>query len=201
VEFTKIIGRLTEPVANGGRADEAFDVVIPSIPGFGFSDKPAAPGYDPARIAVMEAKLMARLGYQKYGAQGGDWGAIINTQLALLDPAHVAGLHINMCGAPAPPGADPNAGLSAELARLKVRQGFQVVETGTSRFRHEASTLGVALNDSPVGLAHGLSKIPHRATAMATETSSPRTSCSPTSLYWVTQSAASSARIYYNRAT
>src|SRR6266403_5181682 len=83
VEFTKIIGPLTDPIANGGRADEAFDVVIPSIPGFGFSDKPGAPGYDPARIAVMEAKLMARLGYQKYGAQGGDWGAIINTQLAL----------------------------------------------------------------------------------------------------------------------
>ena len=147
VEFTKIIGPLTDPVANGGRADEAFDVVIPSIPGFGFSDKPAAPGYDPARIAVIEATLMARLGYQKYGAQGGDWGAIINTQLALLDRAHVAGLHINMCGAPAPPGADPNAGLSeAELARLKVRQGFQAEETGYQQIQGtKPQTLGVAL--------------------------------------------------------
>ena len=80
---------------------------MPSISGFAFSDKPREPGYDPARIAAIEAKLMARLGYQRYGAQGGDWGSIISTQAALNDAAHVAGLHINMCTGAAPTGADP----------------------------------------------------------------------------------------------
>jgi hypothetical protein len=83
VEFAKIIGPLTDPAAHGGRAEDAFDVVIPSIPGFGFSGKPREPGYDPARIGAVEAKLMARLGYQRYGVQGGDWGSIIGTQIAL----------------------------------------------------------------------------------------------------------------------
>ena len=202
VEFTKIIGPLTDPVANGGRADEAFDVVIPSIPGFAFSDKPGAPGYDPARIAVMEAKLMARLGYQKYGAQGGDWGAIINTQLALHDSAHLAGLHINMCGAPAPPGADPNAGLSeAEIARLKVRQTFQAEETGYQQIQGtKPQTLGVALNDSPAGLA---AWIVEKFRAWCDCDGNPDRIFTKDelltniTLYWVTQTAASSARIYY----
>jgi len=102
VEFAKIIGPLTDPVAHGGRAEDAFDVVIPSIPGFAFSDKPREPGYDPARIGAIEAKLMARLGYPRYGVQGGDWGSIIGTQIALNDAPHVAGLHINMCTGAAP---------------------------------------------------------------------------------------------------
>ena len=97
VEFAKIIGPLTDPAAHGGRADDAFDLVIPSIPGFAFSDKPRAAGYDTAKIGAIEAALMARLGYQKYGVQGGDWGSIIGTQIALNDAPHVAGLHINMC--------------------------------------------------------------------------------------------------------
>ena len=152
VEFTKIIGPLTDPVAHGGRAEDAFDVVMPSIPGYAFSDKPSAPGYDPARVALMESKLMARLGYQRYGAQGGDWGAIINTQLAAIDSAHVAGLHLNMCFGTAPP---PDAKLTeAELARQKVRQAFQNEETGYQQIQGtKPQTLGFALNDSPVGLA------------------------------------------------
>ena len=146
VEFTKVVGPLTDPAAHGGRAADAFDVVMPSLPGFGFSGKPAAPGYDPARIAVMEAKLMARLGYQRYGAQGGDWGAIINTQLALADRDHVAGLHLNMCTAAAPAGAEAAAGLSeAEAARMKVRQAFQAEETGYQQIQGtKPQTLGFA---------------------------------------------------------
>ena len=101
-EFTKIIGPLTDPPAHGGDPADAFHVVMPSIPGFAFSEAPTAPGFDPARIAQIEAALMARLGYTRYGVQGGDWGAIIGTQVAARDGAHVAGLHMNMCIAPAP---------------------------------------------------------------------------------------------------
>jgi len=155
VEFTRIIGPLTDPVAHGGRAEDAFHVVMPSIPGFAFSGKPREPGWDPARIAALEAKLMARLGYQRYGAQGGDWGSIISTQVALADPAHVAGLHLNMCFGSAPAGADPDEGLTdAERARLKVRQAFQAEETGYQQIQGtKPQTIGIALNDSPVGLA------------------------------------------------
>ena len=126
VEFAKIIGPLTDPAVYGGRAEDAFDVVIPSIPGFAFSDAPREPGYAPARIAEIEARLMARLGYTRYGVQGGDWGSIISTQVALNDAAHVVGLHINMCTGAAPAGTDPNAELSpSEIERVKQRQTFQ----------------------------------------------------------------------------
>ena len=98
---------------------------------------------------------MARLGYQRYGVQGGDWGSIIGTQVALNDAPHVAGLHLNMCTAAAPAGGDPNAGLSdAEKERLKVRQAFQAEETGYQQIQGtKPQTIGIALNDSPVGLA------------------------------------------------
>jgi len=131
VEFTKIIGPLTDPEAHGGNAADAFHVVMPSIPGFAFSQAPKEPGYDPARIAALEARLMARLGYTRYGVQGGDWGSIISTQIALVDAPHVAGLHINMCFGAAPAGTDPNAGLTErERERVKQRQVFQAEETG-----------------------------------------------------------------------
>ncbi len=154
-EFTKIIGPLTDPVAHGGQAADAFDVVMPSIPGFTFSEAPKAAGYDPARIATIEAALMARLGYARYGAQGGDWGSIISTQVAARDAAHVAGLHLNMCTGAAPAGSDPEAGLTdAEKARLKVRQTFQSEETGYQQIQGtKPQTIGLALNDSPVALA------------------------------------------------
>jgi pimeloyl-ACP methyl ester carboxylesterase len=202
VEFSKVIGPLTDPAAHGGKPEDAFDVVIPSLPGFGFSGKPSAPGYDPARIAVMEAKLMARLGYARYGAQGGDWGAIVNTQLALADPQHLAGLHINMCTGPAPAGPDPNAGLSeAEVARLKVRQTFQAEETGYQQIQGtKPQTLGFALNDSPVGLA---AWIVEKFRTWCDCNGNPDTIFTKDelltniTLYWVTQTAASSARIYY----
>ena len=202
VEFTKVIGPLTDPVANGGRREDAFDVVIPSIPGFAFSAKPREPGFGPARIAEIEAKLMARLGYARYGAQGGDWGAIIGTAVALGDAAHVAGLHLNMCFGPPPAGGDAIAGLSdAERARLTARDRFQAEETGYQQIQGtKPQTLGIALNDSPVGLA-----------AWIVEKFRTWCDCGGTpesiftkdelltniTLYWVTETPASSARIYY----
>jgi len=201
VEFAKIIGPLTDPAAHGGRAEDAFDVVIPSIPGFGFSGKPREPGYDPARIGAVEAKLMARLGYQRYGVQGGDWGSIIGTQIALNDAPHVAGLHINMCTAAAPAG-DPNDGLSdAEKARLKVRQTFQAEETGYQQIQGtKPQTIGIALNDSPAGLA---AWIVEKFKTWCDCDGNPESIFTKDelltniTLYWVTQTAASSARIYY----
>ena len=202
VEFAKVIGPLTDPAAHGGRAEDAFDVVIPSIPGFAFSDKPRAAGYDTAKIGAIEAALMARLGYRKYGVQGGDWGSIIGTQIALNDAPHVAGLHINMCTGAAPAGSDPNAGLTdAEKERLKVRQTFQAEETGYQQIQGtKPQTIGIALNDSPAGLAAWIvekfrtwcdcdgnpEKIFTKDELLTNIT-----------LYWVTQTAASSARIYY----
>jgi pimeloyl-ACP methyl ester carboxylesterase len=202
VEFTKIIGPLTDPAAYGGPAEDAFDVVIPSIPGFAFSEAPREPGYAPARIAEIEAKLMARLGYTRYGAQGGDWGSIISTQVALNDAAHVVGLHINMCTGAAPAGTDPNAGLSpSEIERVKQRQIFQAEETGYQAIQGtKPQTLGLALNDSPVGLA---AWIVEKFRTWCDCDGNPENVftrdelLTNITLYWVTQTAASAARIYY----
>src|SRR3989441_6697282 len=109
IEYEKVIGPLTDPAAYGGRVEDGFHVVIPAMPGFGFSGKPREKGYDPERIARMWVQLMARLGYTRYAAHGSDWGNGIATRVALDDPAHVAALHLAGCrGAPAPVAA--NAG-------------------------------------------------------------------------------------------
>lgn len=202
VEFTKIIGPLTDPEAHGGNAADAFHLVIPSIPGFAFSEAPREPGYNPARIAALEAALMARLGYSRYGVQGGDWGSIIGTQVALVDAPHVAGLHLNMCFGAAPAGADPTAGLTErERERVKTRQVFQNEETGYQQIQGtKPQTLGVALNDSPVGLA---AWIVEKFRTWCDCNGDPETVFTKDelltniTLYWVTETAASSARIYY----
>jgi epoxide hydrolase len=201
-EFTKIIGPLTDPEAHGGTAADAFHVVMPSIPGFAFSAAPRDAGYDPARIARLEAALMARLGYARYGVQGGDWGSIISTQVALADAPHVAGLHLNMCFGAPPAGADANAGLTdRERERVKIRQAFQNEETGYQQIQGtKPQTLGVALNDSPAGLA---AWIVEKFRTWCDCNGDPETIFTKDelltniTLYWVTQTAASSARIYY----
>lgn len=201
-EFAKIIGPLTDPPAHGGAAADAFDVVMPSIPGFGFSEAPRAAGFDPARIAQIEAALMARLGYARYGVQGGDWGSIISSQVAARDPAHVAGLHLNMCFGAAPAGADPNAGLTdAERARVRARETFQAEETGYQQIQGtKPQTIGIALNDSPVALA---AWIVEKFRTWCDCDGNPETVFTKDelltniTLYWVTETAASSARIYY----
>lgn len=96
VEFLKVIGPLTDPVTHGGEPADAFDVVCPSLPGFGFSGKPEQTGWGVERIGHAWVQLMAGLGYERYGAQGGDWGASVTAEIGLQDPAHVAGIHLNM---------------------------------------------------------------------------------------------------------
>src|SRR5437870_842056 len=121
IEQLKIVGPLTDPTAYGGKAEDAFDVVIPSLPGYGFSGKPKAPGWNPVSIAKAWATLMQRLGYTKYVAQGGDWGNAISEVMALQQPPGLLGIHTNMA-ATVPPdvskalsaGGAPPAGLSPE---------------------------------------------------------------------------------------
>ena len=124
LEFVKVIGPLTDPTANGGRAEEAFDVVVPSMPGYGFSGKPTTPGWDPDHIARAWTVLMKRLGYTQFVAQGGDWGDGVSELMALQAPPELLGIHVNMpATVPADidkaafSGAPPPSGLSAEEQR------------------------------------------------------------------------------------
>ena len=202
-EFTQLIGPLTDPTAYGGDAADAFHLVVPSIPGFGFSGKPTQRGYNPERMADVLAGLMARLGYERYGVQGGDWGAIIGRVVAFNHGDHVIGFHTNMVtGGPPPDMANPEEGVPAEElelreARLEIRasgRGYSEIQ-GT-----KPQTVGYGLNDSPAGLAawiiekfHGWSDhggdIEHSFTKDQMLTN--------ITVYWVTGTATSSARIYY----
>ena len=154
-EFVKIIGPLTDPAAHGGDAADAFDVVCPSMPGYGFSEHPREPGMDPERIAGLWAELMAGLGYTRFGAQGGDWGAMVSTYLGYRHAASVAGVHLNMVIAFPPDPANPADGLTQEeLIPLMEAQQFLKEETGYQRIQGtKPQTLSYALNDSPAGLA------------------------------------------------
>jgi pimeloyl-ACP methyl ester carboxylesterase len=202
-EFAKVIGPLTDPVARGGAAEDAFDVVVPSIPGYGFSDKPRRLGYGRERTAATFAKLMGRLGYTRYGAQGGDLGSGISTQLALDDAAHVAGLHLNLCAGDPPDATNPTAGLSSdEITRMRDRDAFWTdEERGYSHIQGtKPQTIGYALNDSPVGLA---AWIVEKFRAWCDCDGYPESRFTKDelltniTLYWVTATPTSAARFYY----
>jgi microsomal epoxide hydrolase len=154
-EFTKIIGPLSDPAAHGGDARDAFDVICPSMPGYGFSDHPREPGMDPERIAALWAELMQGLGYPRFGAQGGDWGSMVTTYLGYRHAPQVAGIHLNMVVAFPPDPANPVDGLTQdELIPLMEAQQFLKEETGYQRIQGtKPQTLSYALNDSPTGLA------------------------------------------------
>ncbi len=203
-EFMKIIGPLTDPVAHGGQAEDAFHVVAPSMPGYGFSDKPRAPGFGPEQIAEVNAALMARLGYDRYGIQGGDWGSIVSRWNAFNHPEQAIGLHINMLIAGAPRGeGDPAAGVPPEeLERSRARSSFyNTAESAYSQIQGtKPQTLGYALNDSPVGQA---AWIVEKFRAWCDCDGDPESVFTRDELltnitiYWVTQTATSSARLYY----
>jgi len=155
-EFHKILGPLTDPVSHGGRREDAFHVVCPSMPGYGFSQAPRASGFDVREIAETGAALMSQLGYTRYGAQGGDWGSSVTVQLALLHPERLAGIHLNMVVAGPPREVtNPLEGLAPEeIAWVAAMRQMQSEETGYQRIQGtRPQTLGYALNDSPAGLA------------------------------------------------
>jgi microsomal epoxide hydrolase len=150
VEFQKLLPLLVDPPD----ARDAFHVVCPSLPGYGFSGPTRERGWDPERIAKAEVELMRRLGYARYGAQGGDWGAIVTSWIGKLDSAHCAGIHLNMLIAPPPPDAKPEALAADEQQRLAHAASFQSEGTGYQAIQGtKPQTLAYGLNDSPAGLA------------------------------------------------
>ena len=140
---------------HGGRPEDAFHVVCPSMPGYGFSDAPKKPGFDVRAVAETNIKLMANLDYSRYGAQGGDWGAFVSCWQAQLDKEHVCGIHLNMVPWIPQEGEDATEGLTAEeIDRLDQAKRFGEAETGYQRIQGtKPQTLGYGLNDSPAGLA------------------------------------------------
>jgi len=181
IEQLKIVGPLTDPTAYGGLADDAFDVVIPSLPGYGFSGKPTTTGWNPLRIATAWDTLMNRLGYTRYVAQGGDFGAIVTDLMARLGLQALKGIHVNFffdvppevsralaTGAPAP------AGLSdAEKADFDRRRAFNLAgQAYLIMMSTHPQTIGHSLADSPVGLAAWMLDMMRRATGTSQNFSS-----------------------------
>lgn len=204
VEFHKIIEPLTDPASYGGQASDAFHLVIPSIPGYGFSDKPRRPGYNPERMAKIFVKLMARLGYTRYGAQGGDYGSLISRTLGRIDEEHVAGIHLNLCGAGPPQNVDnPEAGVPLEeLEKMRERQEFWTdEERGYSMIQGtKPQTIGYSLNDSPTGLAAWIIEKFRAWSDVDGNIESKFTKdelLTNITVYWVSQTPTSAARLYY----
>lgn len=200
-EFLKVVGPLTDPTAHGGEADDAFHVVVPSIPGYGFSGPTTAQGWDVARVGRAIASVMAGLGYARYGAQGGDWGSIISSHIAVQDADHVAGIHINMVVA-RPPEGDPMTGvLPEEMAGLAYMAQFRGHETGYQEIQKtRPQTLAYGLTDSPAGLAGWiLEKFRQWSDCNGDPFSeySLDELCTNIMIYWVTGTINSSTRLYY----
>jgi pimeloyl-ACP methyl ester carboxylesterase len=146
-----VIEPLTDPAGHGGDPADAFHVVCPSLPGYGFSDKPTRAGWGVARIAAAWAQLMARLGYQRYGAQGGDWGASVTTCIGQQDVEHLAGIHLNMPVA-LPDPATMNDLTEQERASIDSFDYYRRWDSGYSKQQStRPQTLGYGLVDSPVG--------------------------------------------------
>jgi pimeloyl-ACP methyl ester carboxylesterase len=199
VEFHKVIEPLTNPTAYGGQAADAFHVVCPSLPGFGFSAKPGATGWGVDRIAAAWATLMARLGYSRYGAQGGDWGSAVTTSLGAHDPAHCAGIHITLAMGVRPAvSGEPTA---EEARALRGIKHYADWDSGYSRQQStRPQTLGYGLTDSPAGQA---AWILEKFWAWTDCNGHPENILTRDELldnvmlYWVTATAASSARLYW----
>jgi pimeloyl-ACP methyl ester carboxylesterase len=217
LEQIKLIGPLTDPTAHGGKAEDAFDVVIPSMPGYGFSGKPTSPGWGPERMARAWAELMKRLGYTRYVAQGGDWGAFVVDQMGLQAPAGLLAIHTNMpatvpadvdkallAGEPAP------SGLSADEQRAyeQLVRTFKQVDYARLMASRPQTLYGIA--DSPVGLASWL--LDHNDAdgqpAAAVATALNRTTSATgeltrdeildnITLYWLTNTGVSASRLYW----
>ncbi|MCL4241870.1 MAG: alpha/beta hydrolase [Dehalococcoidia bacterium] len=196
-EFYFLIDRLTNPAAHGGRAEDAFDLVIPALPGFGFGGKPRERGWGISRIAAAFDTLMTReLGYPRYGVQGGDWGGIISAKMASAHAANIAGAHLNFVIAPPP--AQPT---DEDRAAIAARDAFQAGETGYSNVQGtKPDSLTIAQSDSPAGLAAWVVEKFHAwgDHPADLEATFPRdVLLTNLMFYWAPESAASSARIYY----
>lgn len=153
VEFLDVVGPFSDPAAHGGDPADAFHVICPSLPGFGFSGKPREKGWDAERIAKAWVELMSRLGYDRYVAQGGDWGAFVTTCIGSFDPEHCAAIHLNMPLVPPDP-ATMNDLTPTEKAGLGAMKHHRAWGTGYAKQQStRPQTLGYALVDSPAGQA------------------------------------------------
>jgi len=203
-EFLEVIGPLSDPGAHGGKAADAFHLVIPSLPGFGFSGPTHGKGWNAARVAAAWATLMERVGYQRYGAQGGDMGALVSPELAYADPEHVVGIHLNAATVGFIPWGDVEPSEvetfseteKASLARLK-----KFLSEGNGYFQIQATrpqTLAYSLQDSAAGqLAWIVDKF-HEWTHGPMEQALDRDKIlTNVMFYWITGTGGSSARMYY----
>ena len=200
VEFHKVIEPLADPTAHGGNAEDAFHVVVPSLPGYGFSGKPKVTGWGIEKIADIWGELMARLGYDHYFAQGGDWGAMVTTHIGLQDKEHCDAIHLNM------PVVIPDANTMAELtpseqASLMSMKFYQDWDSGYSKQQStRPQTVGYGLVDSPSGQAAWIIEKFYQWTDC---NGHPENAISRDELldnvmmYWLSKSAASSARLYW----
>jgi pimeloyl-ACP methyl ester carboxylesterase len=199
VEFLDVVEPLTHPEDHGGAAADAFHVIAPSLPGYGFSEPTRTTGWDVPRVAGAFVELMARLGYSRYVAQGGDWGAQVATCIGVIDPEHCAAIHLNM-----PIGARPEEPVELsddDRAGLAAMREFQREESGYALEQStKPQTVGVALNDSPAGL---LAWIVEKFRTWSDCDGNPETVFTRDQLltnvttYWVTQTITSSARLYW----
>jgi pimeloyl-ACP methyl ester carboxylesterase len=202
VEFLKVIGPLTDPTAHGGLAEDSFHVIIPSQPGFGFSDQPSVQGWDVVRTAKAWAVLMERLGYTRWVAQGGDWGSGVTHALAHIRPQGLVAAHVNWpLVFPDKLPANPSP---EEQAAIEAAKKFAADQSGY--FKEQATrpqSIGYALTDSPVGQAMWIYE---KFQAWTDNHGEPEDALTidemldDISLYWFTASAASSARIYWENA-
>ena len=200
IEFMSVIEPLTNPTAHGGRAEDAFHLVIPSLPGFGFSGKPSATGWGVEKIARSWGELMRRLGYDRWVAQGGDWGSAVTSSIGAQNVSGCAGIHLNMpIGRPTPEDlANPSP---AELKALGALKHYQDWDSGYStQQRTRPQTVGYGLVDSPVGLAGWIYE---KMWAWTHNNGAPEDALSRDAmldnimLYWLPANGASSARLYW----
>ena len=200
IEFMDVIGPLTDPVAHGGEAKDAYHLVTPSLPGYGFSGKPTKTGWGIETIAKAWDILMTRLGYDRYFAQGGDWGALVTSTIGVQNLGHCAGIHINLVVVGAPPEEVMKNPTPEEQASFKRFASYQTQGGGYAEIqRTKPQTLGYGLADSPVGqMAWVLEKFQ----GWADGGSSPDDSfdrdrlLDNVMLYWLNNAGASSARLY-----
>jgi pimeloyl-ACP methyl ester carboxylesterase len=212
IELMKVIGPLTNPTAYGGKKEDAFDVVIPSMPGYGFSGKPTSPGWDPQHIATAWVELMKRLGYNKFLAQGGDWGALIVDLMGVQAAPELLAIHSNMARAVPPDidkaafiGAPAPSGLSAEEKHAYDRLSFfytKGLSYAQEMSNRPQTLLGIA--DSPVGLATWILDHDQLSYLLIARVFDGKTEgltrddiLDNITLYWLTNTAVSSARLYW----
>jgi pimeloyl-ACP methyl ester carboxylesterase len=210
IELLGVIGPLTDPTAHGGGAEDAFDLVVPSIPGYGLSGEPAEIGWDPARIGRAWAELMTRLGYPRYVAQGGDWGAAVTDAMGRQAPEGLIGIHMNLLMTEPPPQVAHPTRTTKERAAAEALTTER--QTGFAYFLEQATrpqTIGYALLDSPVALAGWMldpDTDAYYKTARAFIEGQPAGGLTRDlildniTLYWLTGTGASAARLYWEAA-